>query len=231
MIVDLHAHTRYSDCGKDDPEDLILKMIDCGVDVLGICDHNYGIGDREKEYLQEIRALQKKYSDQIKILCGIEICTRPGLEPVAGKNFSEYDYCLIEDLDNPESVMHGDIINFTKNYECPVGIAHTDIFKFIKDQGLDAKKYLKNIANEGIFWELNVNYDSIHRFREHEYVNEFFKNTTQQTIVRETGLFLSIGFDGHQMEDYIPNRVEKANRTLYLIQIKNAVKLIKQKNN
>ena len=229
MIVDLHAHTRYSNCGQDDPEQLILKMIDLGVQSFGVCDHNYGIGDREKEYLQEIRGLQNKYADKMEIFCGIEICTRPGLEPEKDKTFSEYDYCLIEDLDNPASVMGGDIINFTKNYGCPVGIAHTDLFAFMKNNGLDAKKYLKELAKAGIFWELNVNYDSIHRFREHEYVKEFFKNTAQQKAVREAGLFVSIGFDGHRVEDYDLNRVAKSNRSLYLYQIKNAVKLIRQK--
>ena len=93
----------------------------------------------------------------------------------------------------------------------------------------EAREYLKELAKAGIFWELNVNYDSIHRFREHEYVKEFFKNTAQQKAVREAGLFVSIGFDGHRVEDYDLNRVAKSNRSLYLYQIKNAVKLIRQK--
>lgn len=229
MIVDLHAHTRYSNCGQDDPEKLILKMIDCGVDVFGICDHNYGIGDREEEYLKEIRGLQKKYADKIKIFCGIEICTRPGLEPPKDKTFSNYDYCLIEDLDNPASVMCGDIINFTKNYGCPVGIAHTDLFNFIKEKGLNCIEYLKNLANAGVFWELNVNYDSIHRFREHEYVKEFFRNLEQQKAIKESKLYVSIGFDGHRMEDYDLNRVIKANVAKKQLGVKNAVEIIKQK--
>lgn len=229
MIVDLHAHTRYSNCGQDDPEKLILKMIDCRIDVLGICDHNYGIGNREREYLQEIRYLQKKYVDKIKILCGIEICTRPGLEPAKDKTFSEYDYCLIEDLDNPASVMRGDVINFTKDYDCPVGIAHTDLFNFIKEKGLDCKKYLSDLAKAGIFWELNVNYDSIHGYREHEYVKEFFRNFEQQKAVMASKLYVGIGFDGHRMEDYDVNRVKKANVARRQLGIKNATEIIKQK--
>lgn len=35
MIQDLHSHTYFSACG---------------VEVLGITDHNYGIGDRKREY-------------------------------------------------------------------------------------------------------------------------------------------------------------------------------------
>ena len=231
MIVDLHAHTKYSNCGMDAPEELVLKMIELGVEAFGICDHNYGIGDREQEYLQLIKGLQKKYADKIKLFCGIEICTRPGLAPPEGKTFAGYDYCLIEDLDNPESVMQGDIINYTRNFECPIGIAHTDIFKFMSDNGLDRKKYLKQLALAGIFWELNVNYDSIHGYREHQYVQEFFKSTAQQTIVRDSGIYVSIGFDGHRLGEYDFNRVAKSNRSLYLCQIKNAVKFLKKKDN
>lgn len=226
MKIDLHSHTYYSHCGRDEPEKLILKMIEKGVEIFGICDHNYGIGDREEKYLKEIRHLQKKYAYKIKIFCGIEICTRPGLEPLEGKTFSEYDYCLIEDLDNPSSVMKGDIINYTKNFECPVGIAHTDLFKFIADNKLDCKKYLKELAEANIFWELNVNYDSIHKYREHEYLQKFFKSEFQQNMVKETGLCVSIGFDGHRLEEYNIDRVEMANRAVCLANIKNAVKLL-----
>ena len=41
MTVDLHSHTRYSDCGRDDPEDLVKTAIEAGVEVFGITDHNY----------------------------------------------------------------------------------------------------------------------------------------------------------------------------------------------
>ena len=39
----------------------------------------------------------------------------------------------MENLADRESVMHGDILEYTKNYKCLVGIAHTDLFKFIKN--------------------------------------------------------------------------------------------------
>ena len=54
MIVDLHSHTEYSWCGRDNPETLVLKMIEQGVDVLGITDHNYGIGERKREYFEKL---------------------------------------------------------------------------------------------------------------------------------------------------------------------------------
>ncbi len=44
MIQDLHAHTYYSFCGKDRPEAVVEAAIAGGIELLGICDHNYGVG-------------------------------------------------------------------------------------------------------------------------------------------------------------------------------------------
>lgn len=117
----------------------------------------------------------------------------------------------------------------TANYRCPVGIAHTDIFGLIADLGVEPVAYLKSLADNGIFWELNVNYDSIHGYCEHEYVNAFYNNVEQQQAVKQVGLYVSVGFDGHSMEDYLVDRVNKANDFLQSCGIKNAVELIKQK--
>ena len=36
---------------------------------------------------------------------------------------------------------------------------------------------------------------------------DFFASSEQQAIVRESGVRLSVGFDGHKVEDYLPLRV------------------------
>ena len=226
MITDLHSHTFYSNCGRDDPEALILHMIEKGVRVLGITDHNYGIGDKEEEYRKHIRSLAEKYSSQIKVLCGIEICTLPHLSPEKNKNFAEYDYCLMENLSDDGGEMKKDILSYTSGYKCPVGIAHTDLFGLIRSLGADTDKYLKSLAERGVFWELNVNYDSIHNYREHEYVKTFMNSESQRQAVKNAGLYVSVGFDGHRMEDYDVKRVECANDFLKKYGIKNAVELI-----
>ena len=48
MIQDLHSHTYYSFCGKDRPEEIVEAAIAGGVELFGICDHNYGIGYAQK---------------------------------------------------------------------------------------------------------------------------------------------------------------------------------------
>ena len=63
------------------------------------------------------------------------------------------------------------------------------------------------MAEENIFWEMNVSYDSIHGYREHEYMLDFFADERKQELIRESGVRISVGFDGHRVEDYRPDRV------------------------
>ncbi len=78
-----------------------------------------------------------------------------------------------------------------------VGVAHTDLFAYLRNRGDDPLTYLNRMAEENIFWEMNVSYDPIHKFRVHPYMVEFFQNKEQQDIVRESGVKVSVGFDGH----------------------------------
>lgn len=229
MIQDLHSHTYYSFCGKDSPEAIVEAAINGGVELFGICDHNYGVGFGTidayesltepnrydpcalRRYYDKIGQVKARYSDKIRILCGIEVATdssrsRAPLPDDADISF--FDYCLIESLARRDSTTGGDLFGFARRCACPsVGIAHTDMFSFIASIGEDPYRYFKRMADQNIFWEMNVNYDSIHKYQEHKYVHDFFNSAEQQTIVRESGVRLSVGFDGHRVEDYLPGRV------------------------
>lgn len=235
MIQDLHSHTYYSFCGKDRPEEIVEAAIAGGVELFGICDHNYGIGYAQKSvydlprevmqesygrnlihYLDHMRLIREKYADRIRILCGIEVATydhkRAALPSCA--DISMFDYCLIEHLDRLDgeepTITGGDLFPFAERCGCPTGVAHTDLFAHAERLGEDPYRYFKRMAEQGIFWEMNVSYDSIHHYREHPYMLEFFRNEEQQAIVRESGVRLSVGFDGHRVEDYAPERVRRA---------------------
>ena len=235
MIQDLHSHTYYSFCGKDKPEEIVEAAIAGGIELFGITDHNYGIGNsrwdvfqaQTEEVLQDygrnlvryydhINLIKEKYAGQIKILRGIEICTlNQGRLPLPEEaDVSFFDYCLLENLDCNNSVMEGDLFSYAKRLGCPVGIAHTDLFTFIEQKGWNPETYFAKMAEANIFWEMNVSYDSIHNYREHYYMLEFFRNERQQAIVRDSGVKLSIGFDGHRVEDYLPERVKKYNQMI-----------------
>lgn len=230
MLQDLHSHTYYSFCGGDQPEEVIEAAIAGGIEVLGITDHNYGIGYARtdvffseaedlkdnyertlKRYYDHINLLKEKYEGKIKILRGIEVATlnegRYALPENADISF--FDYCLVENLDwKGRTTTNGDIFSFAKRCRCPVGIAHTDMFSFIQSIGEEPFAYFNKMAQQGIFWEMNVNLDSIHKGHEHEYMLKFFENKEQQEIVRRSGVCLSVGFDGHRVYDYKPERIK-----------------------
>jgi len=232
MIQDLHAHTYYSfDC-VDAPQTVIEKAIASGISILGICDHNHGVGLARKEncygvgtnlktdygqtllrYFDHITLLKEKYAKKIKILRGIEVATCMGKDNYAlpeNTDISFFDFCLVEGLDKPNSITNGDIFSFAKRCKCPTGIAHTDLFSFIKAKGEEPNRFFKKMAEQGIFWELNVNFDSSHGFKTHDYVTEFFKNKEQQEIVKRSGVKLSVGFDSHAIFEYKPIRLQTA---------------------
>ena len=54
---------------------------------------------------------------------------------------------------------------------------------------------------------MNVNYDSIHHYREHQYVKDFMTDESKIALVKNSGVYVSIGFDGHRLEDYDGFRV------------------------
>ena len=233
MIQDLHSHTYYSFCGADRPEDVVEGAIAGGIELLGISDHSHGIGNARMDvmffennalgndyyrtlvrYFDHINLIKEKYEGKIKILRGIEVCThtcqmRTAL-PVSA-DISFFDYCLVEQLDGGEhTITNGDIFSFADRCGCPaVGIAHTDMFSFIERTGEKPYDYFKRMAERGIFWEMNVSYDSIHNYREHPYMLKFFEDEEQQAIVRESGVRLSVGFDGHRIAEYRPDRIKE----------------------
>ncbi len=78
-MTDFHLHTVYCD-GKNTPEEMVLAAIDKGMESIGVCCHGYTDFDlrycikKEKiaDFIAEVNALKIKYSDKIKVLCGVE---------------------------------------------------------------------------------------------------------------------------------------------------------------
>lgn len=234
MIQDLHSHTYYSFCGHNTPEAVVEAAIEGGIELLGITDHNYGIGFSRfdafsapesvikteydarmlKRYFDHINLIKEKYADKITVLRGIEVATTAQALRYSlpeGVDVSFFDYALIENLGlGDDSIVKGDMVAFAERLGTKtVGIAHTDMFTFLEKRGLDSYNYFKRMAENNIFWEMNVNYDSTHNYREYKYVLNFFEDAEKQQIVRESGVRLSIGFDGHLVKDYLPERVKE----------------------
>ena len=249
MLQDLHSHTFYSFCGGDEPEAVVDAAVAGGLDVIGITDHNYGVGygrhnlfcmtaeagvgDYERtlrRYYHHMNLVREKYEGRIRVLRGIELCT---IHNEQHRNFylpddadiSFFDYCLIENLDSPASVTGGDLFAYARRCGTPVvGVAHTDLFAHIARLGEDPLAYFSRMADANIFWEMNVSYDSIHNYREHEYMLRFFSDTpegaAQRDTVRRSGVRVSVGFDGHRVYDYRADRVADYCRRLTAEDIK-----------
>jgi len=213
-VMDIHSHTRYSSCGRDEPGIIVEAALAAGVELFGISDHSYGIGARTEAYKAEIAALRDAYAGRIRILTGIEIATLPGFSEPEPERFTDFDYCLLEHIDRPETTVGTDVFAYRKRFDGRFGIAHTDLISMARSLGLAPMDFLRRFAENDIFWEMNVNYDSIHHYRQHEYVLRFLRDEAEQAVVRASGIRLSVGFDGHRTEDYLPDRILSMNTFL-----------------
>ena len=241
MIQDLHSHTYYSYCGKDSPDALIETAIKNGVEFLGISDHCHGImtnyptvkyGNDDirilmshvalNRYHDHIMTVAHKYRDYIKVWCGVEITTIDhGYYTVPEEcfDFSLFDYCFIENIEYPESTID-DIFAFKKRLGCKVcGLPHIDLPAYLRSKNEDMESFFRKMADNNIFWELNVNLDSAHNYREHEYVKKFFADEEAISAVQKSGLTMSVGFDCHNVADYHGDRIKEACKKLEELKI------------
>lgn len=80
MLSSPHVHTQFCD-GKTPAEDMVLAAMDLGFASVGFSshakqryDHRYAMDDeRERNYIAEIRRLQKKYEGKFRIWLGTEL--------------------------------------------------------------------------------------------------------------------------------------------------------------
>jgi histidinol phosphatase-like PHP family hydrolase/predicted phosphodiesterase/sugar phosphate isomerase/epimerase len=228
-VSDIHSHTVYSHCGRDDPHEIIMTAIENGLSLFGISDHNYGIGYRKKAYVAEMRELALQYRDKINLLCGIEIATLPELYDIkCPDEIKDFDYCLIEHITYENSIVKDKLFEFCDNVGILCGIAHTDLFAYCDMYGFDYAEFFNKMGKNKIFWEMNVSYDSIHKYKEHQYVIDFMNDAEKQKIIKDAGVYISVGFDSHRYEDYDGFRVHEMYDFLQKNQIKTIDELFAQ---
>ena len=95
-------------------------------------------------------------------------------------------------------------------------------YGFIQIHSIHRRRTLSVFTkNGGTQYLLGVerNFDSLHSFKQHDYVAEFFKNKQQQELIKKSGVRLSVGFDGHIAKEYKPERVKSACRLIQNIGI------------
>lgn len=207
--VDLHNHTIFSYDGSNTPEEIIENAIRCGIDVIGITDHQFSIGENLPMYYKHIQHCKIKYADKIKVLCGLEIGTRPSPPEALGAATEQFDYVLFECLDDERAMDFYEFLEWRRLFKCKAGLAHTDIFRLGQAYGLDIIKTLR--AND-IFWELNTSGNYI-------YYYDFLTNKRKQKIIQQSGIPVSVGSDTHWVGEYRKKQVRAANALLQKLNI------------
>ena len=180
-----------------------------GVDVIGITDHQFSIGENLPIYYEYIQHCKIKYADKIKVLCGLEIGTRPTPPESLPRATENFDYVLFECLDDTRAIDFYEFLEWRKLFKCKAGLAHTDIFKLGERYGLDIIKILRD---NDIFWELNTSGNYI-------YYYDFLTNEKKQQIIKESGIPVSVGSDTHYIAEYRKKQIRRANELLQKLNI------------
>lgn len=205
MTVDLHNHTIFSYDGSNTPEEIIENAIAHGIDVIGITDHQFSIGEKNLPvYYEHIKHCQLKYAHKIRVLCGLEIGTRPAPPESLPMATRMFDYLLFESLDDERAMDFYAFLEWRRQFTCKVGLAHTDIFKLGERYGVDIFKILKE---NDIFWELNTSGNYL-------YYYDFLTNRDKQRAVKKSGIPVSVGSDTHFIHEYRPKQIIRANTLL-----------------
>lgn len=207
--VDLHNHTTFSYDGSNTPEEIIENAILCGVDVIGITDHQFTIGDNLSRYYEYIQHCKIKYSGRIKVLCGLEIGTRPAPPQSLPSATANFDYVLFESLEDMRAMDFYEFLEWRKLFKCKAGLAHTDIFKLGDMYGLDI---IKTLRDNDIFWELNTSGN-------YTYYYDFLTNEKKQKIIKESKIPVSVGSDTHSLAEYRKKQIRRANELLQSLEI------------
>lgn len=202
MLQDLHNHTYFSYDGSDSPEMLAENAILCGIDTVGICDHQFTEGFSLDEYVRKLRTVKDRYQGVCDVKIGLEIGTRPSPDNLLARSASKVlDYCLFESLDSERAMDLYEFLEWRRLFTCPVGLAHTDIFALSKRYGIDMLKVLKD---NDIFWEINTSGNYV-------YYYDFISNPEKQKAVSDSGIMLSIGSDTHRITDLSKAKLVSAN--------------------
>lgn len=200
-IIDLHNHTNFSYDGISGINLLVENAIQNGVDVFGITDHEFSIGNRIEEYIKAVNDAKQRYKGKITLLLGLEIGTRPYPEKFNPEITRKLDYCLFESLDDPRAMDFNDFLMLRKSFYCKQGLAHTDIFRLSKRYGIDVLSILKR---ENIFWEINFSGN-------YNYYFDLISNREKQDAVKRSGIALSVGSDTHWVGDFDKKRLVQTN--------------------
>ena len=194
MLTDLHNHTTFSYDGVNSLEEVIENAMSKGVEVIGITDHQFSIGSDIGEYIYSVNECKRKYKNYIKVLCGLEIGTRPQPNNLILSSIKNIDYCL---FDSDNAMDFYEFLEWSQLFNMPKGFAHTDIFYLSEKFEIDIIRIMKE---KGFFWEINTSGN-------YNYYYDFLTNPEKQQLIKDSKISISIGSDTHNINDFNVNKI------------------------
>jgi histidinol phosphatase-like PHP family hydrolase len=199
-MINLHNHTTFSD-GRFSPSEIIEAAVDYGLTHVAITDHFMTSKvesikfDGLSDYIKEIKDLAEQFTDQIKVLCGVEIDSskeRTDLAKIPFDDINQLDLVLFEYVQN--DIWGGmplwELMGVRENIKCHVGLAHNDIGKNFSHAKYD--ELIAVLEANSIFIELcpSLRNSKLNKPYYH-FAEGFF------SILRESDVKISIGTDTH----------------------------------
>ncbi len=163
-MMNFHIHSTWSD-GTYTPEIIVREAIKKKMEKIAFTDHystkkTHSIPEKYlKMYVEDLKALRKKYGDKIDIYIGIEVdfSTRTDIEHLP--SFEDFDLVLFEYVQ--DSLWNGYplwmLMDIRKDIPATVVLAHNDLSKNFGSS--DVAAFLKVLESDNIGVELNTNYN------------------------------------------------------------------------
>ena len=203
--VDLHNHTKFSYDGSNTPEEIIENAIGHGVDVIGITDHQFSIGENLPIYYEYIQHCKQEICRSNKkffaVLKSVHVRHRRNRFRVQRKFLIMYFECLDDKGNRFYEFWNGEsCLNAKQVLHIPI------FFKLGERYGLDIIKILRD---NDIF--LGTRYFEITYY-------DFLTNEKKQQIIKESGIPVSVGSDTRTLRNIV-KQIRRANKLLQKLNI------------
>ncbi len=198
VMMNFHIHSTWSD-GTYTPEIIVREAIKRKVEKIAFTDHfktqkTASIPPKYlKMYVEDIRALKKKYGEEIDIYVGIEIDFSPRTDLNSLPDLGDFDLVLFEYVQ--DSLWDGYplwmLLDMRKEIDAPVVLAHNDLTRNFGSSDIDA--LLRVLEADNITLELNTNYN-------YTKLGEFYYRLASPIFqeVRRYKIPISVGSDLHE---------------------------------
>ncbi len=195
--MNFHIHSTWSD-GTYTPEIIVREAIKRKIDKIAITDHYYTKKTASlppkyiKMYVEDLKALRKKYEKDIDLYIGLEIDFSPrtdidNLPDFEGVDFLLFEYVQDEMWDGYPLWM---LLNIRKRLDIPVILAHNEISRNFS--GTDYVSLAKVLQADKIGIELNTNYNYTKLdMPYYRLAEDFFR------VIRDYEVPISVGSDLH----------------------------------